>query len=110
MAPNAAPPATCRNELPPTGSDAHRVARLASGIRSAARDAGVVLSRDYADLIACEGLGRCGQLGVTKLGGGVVIHTVPDSGGELPVVLGYADGDGEWFRSGARHHVPEVAG
>lgn len=85
------------------GPTSHGVARVASGIRTAAGDAGIRLSVAYSQRIASEGLARCEQVGVTRLGAGVVIHTAPANGTGLPVVLGYADPDGEWFRDGTRH-------
>ncbi len=91
------------------GTPAHPLARLAAGIRVAAREeAGVELTQSYAERVAADGAARCDQLGVTKLGVGVVIHTAPDSRGELPVVLGYADRDEQWLRDGSRHGSAEV--
>jgi len=43
---------------------------------------------------------------VSRLGCGVVIHTVPPNKRSLPVVLGYADGRGQWYRDGKRHIEP----
>lgn len=106
MTRTAAPPSPRRRALVSTGSDLHRTARLAAGIRSAAQDAGVDLTPSYAERVAADGITRCDQVGVTKLGYGVVIHTAPETRAERAVVLGYADADGEWFRDGTRHHVP----
>jgi hypothetical protein len=36
-----------------------------------------------------------------------VIHTAPDSDQHLPVVLGYADADGEWVIDGSNHHAED---
>jgi hypothetical protein len=91
-------------ELVPVGSLAHRSARVAAGLRSAARDAGVELTDSYAAKIAVDGITRCDQLGVTKLGGGVVIHTAPEDVRESPIVLGYANPTGEWLRDGTPPH------
>lgn len=90
------------------GNDAYRRARVASRLMSAARDAGVELTASYARRLAAGGLSRCGQLGVTRLGDGVVVHTAPESDQEPLVVLGYADAAGEWFRDGRRHNPPGV--
>lgn len=86
------------SQLAPLGSVGHRVARVAAGISSAAHDAGIELTLDYANTVAAQGISRCDQLGVTKFGAGVVIHTVPEGAQEHPVVLGYADGTGQWLR------------
>lgn len=86
---------------------AHRLARVAASLRTAARDAGVELTQSYAEHLVVEGLAKCDQLGVTRLGDGVVIHTAPDSRGKLPVVLGIAGGGGEWLRDGRRHFPRE---
>jgi hypothetical protein len=95
-------------ELVSAGSLAYRRARVAIGLRSAAHGAGVELTHSYATRIATDGIKRCGQLGVTQLGEGVVIHTAPPSQTELPVVLGYADAAGEWLRDGTRHDPQQV--
>jgi hypothetical protein len=107
-------PTTTRFGLPgrtllPAGSLAHRVARLAAGIRLATRDAGVVVPQSYAERVASDGSAHCHQLGVTRLGDGVVIHTAPESHDELPVVLGYVSPDGQWLRNGTSHRSPQAA-
>lgn len=91
----------------PTASTPRRpnAARLACRLRSAARDAGIQISRSYAERLAADGLSFCDQLGVTRLGHGVVIHTAPDADQQLPIVLGYADAEGEWTIDGGRHHT-----
>jgi hypothetical protein len=88
-------PATCR----------HNCARLACRLRSAARDASVEISPSYAARLVADGFSLCDQIGVTRLGRGVVIHTAPDSDQQRPVVLGYADADGEWVMHGSHHHA-----
>ena len=107
-------PTTTRSGLPgrtllPAGSLAHRVARLAAGIRSAARDAGIFVPQGFAERVTADGSVHCGQLGVTRLGDGVVIHTAPERSKELPIVLGYANPDGQWLRDGTRHHECDAA-
>jgi hypothetical protein len=32
-----------------------------------------------------------------------VIHTVPPTKDRLPVIVGYADSRGQWYRDGSRH-------
>ena len=49
-----------------------------------------------------DGLALCDQLGVTKLGIGVVLHTAPETPKELPRLLGYADNTGQWYPDGTK--------
>jgi hypothetical protein len=93
----------CNQRLALPGGEGYRHARVAAGLISAAHNAGIELNRSYADTVATHGLAQCGQLGVTNLGNGVVIHTAPENPSELPVVLGYADETGEWLPDGNRH-------
>jgi hypothetical protein len=44
-----------------------------------------------------------GELGVSRLGIGVVIHTDPATRHRLPVIVGYADNRGKWYQEGSRH-------
>jgi hypothetical protein len=81
----------------------HQIEWAASGLRRAAADIGVPLPVDYSQAVAADGLARSAELGVTRLGAGVVIHTQPASNRELPVVVGYADLRGQWYRDGHRH-------
>lgn len=69
----------------------HQITWTAAGLRRAARDNGVELPVDYSRRVAADGITRCDQLGVTKLGACVVIHTLPGSPSELRIVVGYAD-------------------
>lgn len=110
MTRTAALPTPRRRALIPTGSDLHRTAWLAAGIRSAAQDAGVDLTPSYVERVAADGATRREQIGVTKLGDGVVIHTAPETRAERTVVLGYADADGEWLLDGTRHQAPREVG
>jgi hypothetical protein len=50
-----------------------------------------------------------GELGVSRLGSGVVLHTVPPTKDRLPIIVGYADGRGQWYRDGSRHVETPVA-
>jgi len=89
----------------------HQIGWVAEGLRRAAASQGVDLPVAYARQVATEGLAREGELGVTRLGAGVVIHTVPHAKDRLPVVVGYADARGQWHRDGTRHiETPPVEG
>jgi len=79
---------------------------MASRLREAAAQVGVRLPIAYSQMVAADGLAREGELAVTRLGVGVVIHTNPASEKRLPIVLGYADGRGQWYRDGHRHAEP----
>ena len=81
----------------------HQIEWAASGLRRAAAEAGVALPVDYSQAVAADGLARSPELGVTPLGAGVVLHTHPTNGRDLPVVVGYADPRGQWYRDGHRH-------
>ena len=87
----------------------HQREWIAAGILSAARDVGVELSVDYCRRVAADGLASCEQLAVTELGSGVIIHTAPEDEAALPIVLGFADSRGQWYRDG-RRHLTAVAG
>jgi hypothetical protein len=82
---------------------------VAAGLRRAARDAGVNLSLSYSRRIALQGVALESPLGVTSFGDLIVIHTVPGID-ELPVVVGFADGDHQWYRNGRRHAEPNDSG
>lgn len=107
MAASPAASTVCRSFVP-AGSDAYQIARLAAGVRHAAREAGVELTHDYATTVVANGTRWCDQLGVTRLGEGIVIHTAPEEPTALPIVLGYADHSGQWDFDGSRH-VPQEA-
>ncbi|MHB1535955.1 MAG: hypothetical protein ACYC1D_15365 [Acidimicrobiales bacterium] len=81
----------------------HQIEWAASGLRRAAAEVGVAIPVDYSQAVAADGLARSSELGVTRLGAGVVLHTQPASNRELPVVVGYADSRGQWYRDGHRH-------
>jgi hypothetical protein len=91
------------------GPSRHQIEWAASGLRRAAADAGVDMPVTYSRAVATDGLARESELGVTRLGTGVVIHTQPDSDTRLPIVLGYADSRGQWYRDGRRHTEPAAA-
>jgi hypothetical protein len=82
-----------------------QVAWLAIRVRATARKVGVELPVDYSRRVVADALSCESQVAVTKLGAGVVIHTAPDSSDRLPVVVGYADADGQWYRDGRRHRA-----
>jgi hypothetical protein len=84
----------------------HRLAWLAAGLRRAAHNAGVDLPVDYAQRVAADGMRLCHQLAVTPIGHGVAVHTAPEDDRRLPILLGYADRSGQWYRDGSRHTPP----
>lgn len=84
----------------------HRLEWLAAGLRRAAQAAGVQLTVGYSRRLATDGLASAEQLGVTRLGNGVVIHTASDAPDRLPVVVGYADRSGQWCSDGRRFVEP----
>lgn len=81
----------------------HATACAAGRLRQAAAEAGVELPVVYSLAIAADGLAGGPELGVTRLGAGVVFHTRPGSDNALTIVLGYADARGQWYRDGRRH-------
>lgn len=81
----------------------HQVAWVATKIRRVARELGVDLPGDYARRVAADTLARSKEAGITRLGRGVVLHTLPDDEHTLPIVVGYADPTGQWYRDGRRH-------
>ena len=80
----------------------HNVDWTALGLSRAAADAGVTLPLSYARAVAADGLARADALALSRLGAGVVIHTAPGER-RLPIVVGYADERGQWYRDGRRH-------
>ncbi len=84
----------------------HQIEWAAAGLRRAATTAGIAIPVDYSQAVAADGLARATELGVTRLGAGVVLHTQPRNDRELPVVVGYADPRGQWYRDGHRHTAP----
>ena len=94
----------------PAGTRDHQIARVASGIRRAARQHGIELSIGFAQEVVADGLRRSGQIGVSRVGRGVVIHTAPASKRDLPILLGYAEAGSAWLRGGNQWSgSPEVA-
>lgn len=85
----------------------HRVAWLAAGIRRAATSLGVQLPASYSEAVTRDGLQFCEELALTQIGRGVVIHTAPGSSDRLPIILGYADGLGQWYRNGQKHSTAQ---
>ena len=81
----------------------HELAWVAAGIRRAAAGFGVELPAGYALAVAAQALSGGEELGVTKLGQGVVLSSLPGPEGALPFVVGYADASGQWYRDGRRH-------
>jgi hypothetical protein len=89
----------------PTPISDHTVAWVAAGLRRAASGLGVALPASYSETVARDSLQRCPQLAVSALGRGAVIHTAPETADQLPIVLGYADANGQWYRDGRCHHT-----
>ena len=87
----------------------HRTDEMAITLSRAAHDAAVELPPSYARRVAAAVAKGDGELGVSRLGSGVVIHTVPPTKGRLPLIVGYADGRGQWYRDGSRHVETPVA-
>lgn len=86
----------------------HQVQWVAAGLRRAAAAAGLSLPISYSEAVAADGLMREDELAVSPLGSGVVFHTRPATDKALPILLGYADGRGQWYRDGRRHIQPTV--
>ena len=86
-----------------TSFDRHRIDEMATALYRAAHDAAVELPRSYAACVVATMAKGDGELGVSRLGSGVVIHTVPPAKNCLPLIVGYADGRGQWYRDGSRH-------
>ena len=89
------------------GASAHDVAWVAAGIRRAAAEAGVELPAGYARDVAAQALARGEEVGVTRLGRGVVLSALPGEGPGMVLVVGYADDGGQWYRDGRRHRDSE---
>ena len=66
---------------------AHQIEWVAAGLRQAASEAGVFLPVSYSRAVAADGLGRGAEVGVTRLGRGVVFHTHPGQLSRCPVQL-----------------------
>jgi hypothetical protein len=83
----------------------HQVEDRCASLRRAARSGGVALPDSYAARVVHDA-GPSVDVGVSRLGTGLVVHTIPPNRRSLPVVLGYADGRGQWYRDGKRHIEP----
>jgi len=83
-------------------TDRHRIDEIAIALCAAAHEADVEIARSYARRVAATAK-SAGELGVSRLGRGVVIHTVPATKHRLPVIVGYADNRGQWYQDGSRH-------
>jgi hypothetical protein len=81
----------------------HQLEAVVGELRAAALEAGTELPVVYAEQIALDGLTLCDQLGVTPLGNGVILHTAPEGTRDLPKLLGYADGSGQWYRDSTKY-------
>ena len=92
-----------------TSFDRHRIEEMAIALYRAAHDAAVELPRSYAVRVVATMAKGDGELGVSRLGSGIVLHTVPPTKDRLPLIVGYADGRGQWYRDGSRHVETPVA-
>ncbi len=86
-----------------TSMDRHRIDEIAIALHRAAHDAAVQLPLPYARRVATMLAENRAELGVSRLGSGIVIHTVPPTKNRLPIVVGYADSRGQWYGDGSRH-------
>ena len=86
-----------------TSFERRRIEQMAIALYRAAHDAAVELPRSYVVRVAATVAKGDGELGVSRLGSGVVIHTVPPTKDRLPLIVGYADGRGQWYQDGSRH-------
>ena len=86
-----------------TSFERRRIKQMAIALYRAAHDAAVELPRSYVVRVAATVAKGDGELGVSRLGSGVVIHTVPPTKDRLPLIVGYADGRGQWYQDGSRH-------
>ena len=80
-----------------------QIEQVAADLRRAAAEAGVELPVSYTRRVAVDGLAHDAELGVTRLGAGVIIHATPETTDQSRVVIGYADARGQWHRDGRRH-------
>jgi hypothetical protein len=92
-----------------TSSDRNRIDALAVALHRAAHEADVELPRSYVLRVAATIAKSEGELGASRLGNGVVLHTVPATKDRLPIIVGYADSRGQWYRDGSRHVESPIA-
>ena len=86
-----------------------QIEQVAADLRRAAAEAGVELPVFYTRRVAIDGLAHDAELGVTRLGAGVVIYATPEATDQSRVVIGYADARGQWHRDGRRHIEGPIA-
>jgi hypothetical protein len=82
-------------------SDRHRIDRMATALCRVAFAADVALPIAHARRVAAT-VENDAELGVSRLGGGIVIRTDSGTKDRLPVVVD-ADSRGRWYRDGSRH-------
>ena len=92
-----------------TSFDRHRIDGLAVALHRAAHEADVELPRSYVLRVAATIEEGDGELGASRLGNGLVLHTVPATKSRLPMIVGYADSRGQWYRDGSRHVESPIA-
>lgn len=88
-----------------SGATNHEVAWVSAGLCQAAADLGVELPAGYALTVAAQALRRGEEVGVTRLGPGVILSSPPSEEHPMPFVVGYAEAGCQWYRDG-RHHCP----
>lgn len=83
---------------------------LARELRLSAHDANVDIPLSYARklVLASNELGS--DLSLAELGNGIVFKSLPTSSDELPLIMGYADRRGQWYRDGKKHMLEECEG
>lgn len=86
-----------------SGATGHELAWVAAGLCQAAADLGVELPPAYALAVAAQALRRGEAVGVTRLGPGVVLSSLPSEEHPMPFVVGYAEAGCQWYRDGRRH-------
>jgi hypothetical protein len=83
-------------------SDRHRIDRTAMALRRSAQAADAAVPIPYARHVGATAENDP-ELGVSRLGSGIVIRSVSATKDCLPVVVGSADRRGQWCRDGGRH-------
>jgi hypothetical protein len=104
-------PVGCARGSLMSGPDSRCLSQVAHTLHAAARVVGVELPITYLYRVVALGLEHDPDVRASRLGRGVVLVTVPESRSRLPIVVGYADDRGQWYRDGTRHvEAPAVDG
>jgi hypothetical protein len=83
-------------------SDRHRIDRMATALCQVVDAADVALPIADARRVVAT-VETDAELGLSRLGGGIVTRTVSATKDRLHVVVGYADSRGRWYLDGSRH-------